>query len=222
MKNYLSSAQVADYLGITRDALNARIRAGEFTEPDVTVGDRFQGWSAETVEQFRRQAEGDGIGGDTDATAELVTTIRQVAEYVRSYGDSATDPAIGIHRTVPLALHLIAARLENEIRTIAVWDKTTARRHHPDPGSDPTIYEVTQLPLPFGSVASMIYPANTDNITRAAQLRLVADITGSVMAQMRDALWTPVARHMMAALGAERDKILSYADALDAEATATS
>ena len=221
MKNSLSSAQVADYLGMTRDALNAKIRAGEFAEPDVIIGDRFQGWSADTVERIRQHNEGGKILCAPDAAAELVTTIRQIAEYVRSYGDSATDPVAGIHRTVPLTLQLIATRLENEVRTLVVWDNTTARKVLATDDSDLTIYEVTQIPLAFGSAPSIICPARTDNITRSAQLRIAADIATSVMAQMPDAMETPVTRQMMAALGAERDKIVSYADALDAAATAS-
>ena len=61
MQEYQSSTQVADELGISRDALNSEIRAGRFIAPDAVVGGRFQGWSRETVEQIRRDREGGNV-----------------------------------------------------------------------------------------------------------------------------------------------------------------
>lgn len=214
VKNYLSTGQVADHLGISRDALNAKIRAGDFAEPDVMIGDRFQGWSAETVELIRQQAEGNRILCAPDAASELVTTIRQAAEYVRAYGDSSTDPVSGIRQHVPAALHMIAARLENEVRRIVAWDHTAARSIIKLCDHDPAIYEVTPLPCTFGVVPIIIPPADTDDQTRSGQLRLAADLLGSVIMQMPEAMQSQPTRTAMAALGIQRDKIIEHADGL--------
>lgn len=217
MKTYLSSAQVADQLGVSRDALNAKIRSGEFVDPDVIIGDRFQGWSAETVERVRREAVDNHILCVPDGAAELVTSIRQVAEYLRGYGNSATDPAKGIHRLVPAALHAIAARMENEVRMLIVSDHTLGRRVGAIIDSEPELHDETEVPLPFGTVPSIISPVSTDNATRAAMLRECANRLSAVMIQMAGVLNTAVARQAKGALGAEYDKILAYAAELDAE-----
>jgi len=57
-ERYLSMTEVAQRLGITKDALaNYKL-----PEPDVIVG-RARGWHAETIDKWNAQRPGRGVGG---------------------------------------------------------------------------------------------------------------------------------------------------------------
>lgn len=112
----MSSAQVAEYLGITRDALHARIRARDFIAPDALIGERFQGWRATSVEKYRQQQEGIGFHCDTQGLIAVIEEIRTIAERIRTYGrqlDAAADEAF---LAVPTNLYVVSARLESSLR----------------------------------------------------------------------------------------------------------
>lgn len=122
----MSTAQAAEYLGITRDALHARIRVGEFEPPDVLIGDRFQGWSPETVEKFRQKQAGIGYFYDTQGLVTVITQIRTTAERIRTYGNHLGVAADGFTWTVPENLHVVAARLESSLRGRLALDAENA------------------------------------------------------------------------------------------------
>lgn len=217
---YLSSAQAADYLGISRDALNGKIRAGTFPDPDVIIGDRFQGWSPDTVERVRQELKGNRILCNANGAAEQITALRVIAEHVRAYGDHASDPADGVHHTVPAALLVIAARLENEVRKFLVIDRKCARSMARG-NTDPALNEITPLPMSFTTVDSVVPPADTDNLARSVRLWQAAEELALIIARIPEVLITRGTRLAISDLGAERDKITAYADRLQlAAATA--
>lgn len=218
MKRYLSSAQVADYLGKSRDALNALIRSGDFVAPDAVIGDRFQGWSTETVELARQEMEGgNNVLCNAYGAAELITAIRADAELVRAYGGRGDDAQSGIVLTVPATLHVLAARLENEVRSIIVASQVytraaAVRLGHP---AEANHLVQTSIPMDFTSLDSVLAPADTDDLLRATNLRLVATSLTDIIAALPSELQSPVTRQVMAALAVERDKILDHARVLD-------
>lgn len=195
---------------MSRDALNAKIRSGLFTPPDVIVGDRFQGWAPSTVEAYRQQQENTVFLLVPAAAAALVTTIRQAAELVRAYGNGH-DPAAGIHRTTPTALHTIAARLEDAIRTITAHDNATGQQAANNVNADPKPEHAQSVSIPFAAVDSIIPAADTDDATRCVQLRTAVDMLTSVITGMPEVMKSAGSRAAIQALTAERDKIISHA-----------
>ncbi|MUL61188.1 hypothetical protein B5P44_01140 [Mycobacterium sp. CBMA 213] len=216
MKRYLSSAQVATYLGKSRDALNALIRSGNFVEPDVIVGDRFQGWSIETVEQARLEMSGDNVLCNTHGATKLITAIRAAAELVRAYGGDSENTSAGIILTVPARLHVLAARLENEVRSITATTQALSRavaaNQQPD---DPALYEQKAITMGFTSFDTVLAPADADDLLRATNLRLVAVSLTDIIVSIPSELQSPITRQVTTALGIERDKIVTHAELLD-------
>jgi hypothetical protein len=51
MQRYMSGGQISEYLEISINAVNSRIRAGTFPLPDVIIGHRYQGWTRETIDE---------------------------------------------------------------------------------------------------------------------------------------------------------------------------
>lgn len=214
MRDYLSSTQVADELGISRDALNSEIRAGGFVSPDVVVGGRFQGWSRETVEQVRQDREGGNvIRCDIAGVRYLITEVREAAETVRAYGFSPDKAVSDVYVQIPRTLLILVARMESEMRRLIVWDHTCARSIA---GSDdPRHHEETPVEFAMDPVHSLVSPLGTDPQMRSYRLRNAAAQLGAVVTRMPDALKSAEARAVMRALGAERDKITDYADELE-------
>lgn len=69
----------------------------------------------------------------------------------------------------------------------------------------------TSIPMDFTSLDSVLAPADTDDLLRATNLRLVA----TSLTALPSELPSPVTRQVMAALAVERDKILDHARVLD-------
>lgn len=223
MKRYLSSAQAADYLGMTRDALNARIRAGDFVEPDVLIGDRFQGWSSDTIELARqKEKNGTALRCDRSKAPLVITTIRQVAELVRAYGDTPPSDTgrSRINASVPATLHLLAARLENELRAMTNWDRDAERSVEllRVDGAlqklNPEFLTETPVPIDFGQVHCVIRPVNTDAATAAERLTAAAHKLDDIIGELPAVLVSPGTRLVMQALGVERDKINAHVEQL--------
>lgn len=130
MEHFLSTGQAAEYLEITVDTLNSRIRAGNFPEPDALIGNRYQGWRQTTIERVR-QLQRNQIRHFRIDTAQLVksiNTIRQVAEQTRA-AILATKHLATTGGIDPAAeLLLTAARLENLLRAILCEDRLAAER----------------------------------------------------------------------------------------------
>lgn len=225
MKRYLSTAQVADYLGVTRDALNARIRTGDFVEPDVLIGDRFQGWSTDTVEVARQKEKNGGtLRCDRVQAPLVITTIRQVAELVRAYGATpySADGRPRIDASVPATLHVLAARLENELRAMTGWDYDAERSVELLRVDgvlnklNPEFLTETTVLIEFGQVHCLIRPVNTDAAAAADRLTLAAHKLDDLIGALPAVLVSPGTRLVMQALGAERDKINDHVQQLRA------
>ena len=52
MHRYMSAGQISEYPEIPINTVNSCIRAGDFTPPDVIIGDRYQGWARETIDEW--------------------------------------------------------------------------------------------------------------------------------------------------------------------------
>ncbi len=214
MQEYLSSTQVADELGISRDALNSEIRAGRFFAPDAVVGGRFQGWSRETVEQIRRDREGGNvIRCDVAGVRYLIAEVREAAEMVRAYGFSPENPVSDVYVQIPRNLLILVARMESEMRRLIVLDHTYARII--TGSDDPRHHEETPIEFEVDPVNSLVFPLGTDPQMRSYRLRDAAQQLGAVVTRMPDVLKSAEARAVMRALGAERDKMTDYADELE-------
>lgn len=210
----MSSTQVADELGISRDALNSEIRAGGFVAPDVVVGGRFQGWSFETVEQIRQHREGGNvIRCDIAGVRYLITEVREAAETVRAYGFSPGNPVSEVYVQIPRTLLILVARMESEMRRLIVLDHTAARTF--TGSDDPRDHEETPIEFEVDPVNSLVFPLGTDPQICSYRLRSAAQQLGAVVTRMPDVLKSAEARAVMRALGAERDKITDYAADLE-------
>jgi predicted DNA-binding transcriptional regulator AlpA len=60
MQPYMSAGQISEYLEISINTVNSRIRAGDFPLPDVIIGDRYQGWARETIDEWHSCESGGG------------------------------------------------------------------------------------------------------------------------------------------------------------------
>ncbi|AOS94823.1 hypothetical protein AN480_27435 (plasmid) [Mycobacterium intracellulare subsp. chimaera] len=119
MEHFLSTGQAAEYLEITVDTLNSRIRAGNFPKPDALIGNRYQGWRQTTIERVRQLQRNQVRHLDIDTTqlVKSINTIRQVAEQTRAAAILATKHLATTGGIDPAAeLLLTAARLENLLR----------------------------------------------------------------------------------------------------------
>lgn len=117
--HFLSTGQAAEYLEITVDTLNSRIRAGNFPKPDALIGNRYQGWRQTTIERVRQLQRNQVRHLDIDTTqlVKSINTIRQVAEQTRAAAILATKHLATTGGIDPAAeLLLTAARLENLLR----------------------------------------------------------------------------------------------------------
>ncbi|WP_142304887.1 helix-turn-helix transcriptional regulator [Mycobacterium avium] len=140
MEHFLSTGQAAEYLEITIDTLNSRIRAGNFPKPDALVGNRYQGWRQTTIERVkqldRNQVRHFHI--DTAQLVKSINTIRQVAEQTRA-AMLSTKHVAAAGRIDPVAELLVtAARLENLLRAILAGerlgeDRVWQRKSRPTP-----------------------------------------------------------------------------------------
>jgi predicted DNA-binding transcriptional regulator AlpA len=52
MQRSLSAGQISEYLEISIDTVSSRIRAGNFPLPDVIIGNHYQGWAPETIDEW--------------------------------------------------------------------------------------------------------------------------------------------------------------------------
>jgi predicted DNA-binding transcriptional regulator AlpA len=60
MQRSLSAGQISEYLEISIDTVSSRIRAGNFPLPDVIIGNHYQGWAPETIDEWHSCERGGG------------------------------------------------------------------------------------------------------------------------------------------------------------------
>ncbi len=95
--------------------------------PDaVTAAVAVAGWPGIVLPR-RRISGVNNVLCNAYGAAELITAIRADAELVRVYGGRGDDAQSGIVLTVPATLHVLAARLENEVRSIVVASQVYTR-----------------------------------------------------------------------------------------------
>ncbi|MEN4464193.1 hypothetical protein VXE65_19320 [Mycolicibacterium conceptionense] len=211
---YLSTQQTADYLGITRDALNHLIRSNDFIEPDVVLGEKgIQGWAPARVEQVYQQRAGVSMHCDTDAALELITEVKQVAEQLRGYvGRRGRGRRI---MAVPTELYVVAARMESDIRNILVTDATSAANlasvKGPVPGPPQTITTTTQ------PVITAIVPADFPDSDRRQQISDAMVRLDRVIRKLPAVYASSGGRLAGRALASLREDIARYIDDLDAD-----
>ncbi|WP_033712472.1 AlpA family transcriptional regulator [Mycobacterium sp. MAC_011194_8550] len=220
MRHYMSTAQVAEYLGITRDVLHARIRAREFKAPDVVIGDRFQGWSPETVEKYRQEQDGFGYSYDPEGLTIVITQIRTIAERVRAYSSQLDGAPDGFAWTVPQNLHVIAARLESDFRGRLLLDSRNAahlssvdvevahawgleRTAEP---SDAEGQSVRRIELALGQVESYM-AADLSQHERMAELRAASDGLAAVIERLPKVFDNPTGRLSARAIAVEKSVV---------------
>jgi len=220
MRHYMSSGQVAEYLGITRDVLHARIRAREFKAPDVVIGDRFQGWSPETVEKYRQEQGGDGYDCDTEGLIAVIRQIRTIAERVRTFGQGLNVPVSdGFSWVVAENLHVVAARLESALRSWLVLEQVNVailRRvdglvgaaWRGDPAESEDAAEAAPMPIvvSIGAVDSQ-FVVDAPEKQRAAELLIASNELSSVVARLPKVLDNPVSRLSARAIAVEKSAI---------------
>jgi hypothetical protein len=216
---YLHSAQAANYLGIERGELDEKIWKGEFIKPDTVTANKRKLWSLSRLELVHQEMHpGPAVIRNADEAAALITRIRRVAELVRAYGEYRDDEnrVSGIHATVPAELHVIAARLENEVRSL-LYDEhmsTHAAKNASGTSNVSTNTESgpswTPLTITFGTVDSLMPPAGMDVYARVVNLADAQNQLDDIIVALPTALTSPGTRLAMLALGAERDNIRDH------------
>ncbi len=192
MQHFLSSSQVAERLGLTRDALNAKIRTDAFVEPDVVVGGRYQGWAEETVDEFIESDGGNRVGIDAPKIFAVITSIRHTAEQVRTFGrrprSEGRDYA---YVSIPSDLHMIAGRLEGEARG---WlaEFNYHNTYFDESTCDAT--DITEVPVELDPVLTLVGPPCLPRDIRERELRRAADRLVSAAGEIRLALITKSSR----------------------------
>lgn len=124
MTHFLSTGQAADYLDISVDTLNSRIRAGDFPPPDAIIGDRYQGWTRTTIDRWYAKDSQTLYCSPTQVT-EVINRIRHIAEDIRGHGHLKGSP--GIAAQVPRELYALTGLIESELRRIVTWDHACAK-----------------------------------------------------------------------------------------------
>lgn len=209
MQHYLSSTQVAERLGLSRDALNARIRANDFVEPDVMVG-RYQGWSEETIQQVEAEG-GNGVRIDSEKLFGVVTSLRRAAERVRAFGH-VPEAAGDVHISIPSDLHVLAGRLEAETRSwLAVRDYIG--KSFSQVGGD-IAAGVTRIDVEFEPVPTIVDSPGLPADVRALELHAAADDLLSAAGEIRLALVVKSSRHYQEALLKKAAQIHDFAEKL--------
>lgn len=207
---FLSTGQVAEYLGMSRDALMHQIRSGDFLEPDVVVGDRgIQGWSAERVEEFSQDLLGQGQFDEVEAVA-LINEVRAVAEVVRGYGDCH---GLGLD-AVPTALLVTAAEMESDIRSRISSDVHSRRTQMEEAfgcGDDDPVL----LPIQVDAPQVISAPISVTPATCVAELAAAARRLGEVTRTLPKVHATAAGRRARAALSARRAEIAERVAALE-------
>lgn len=110
---------LAQYLGLAPEQLHTLLLTEKFGrfDPDHV-------WSIEDAERMYQELEDSAATYELDAAAALITEVRQIAEVVRAYGDAPYGrPCEGINASVPMELHVIAAKLETALRGILVVEQ---------------------------------------------------------------------------------------------------
>lgn len=186
MDRYLSTSQVAQRLGWTVNALNARIRAADnsedsefppFPPPDVVIGDRYQGWKDSTIDAYEREMDRSVRVRPSEA-APIINALRACAEVIRTYGSPPLSSAEGIGKDIADVLHQYAAVLESMVRGVALTDFNFYKVV--EAPAEPVAEHLTLDVLPVAT--PLIYPAPSADEC-AAQLRsAAANITNQVAA----------------------------------------
>lgn len=209
MKHYLSSTQVAEHLGMTRDALNGMIRADAFISPDVTIGGRFQGWSIEAIEKWAESSDRQ-IQIDTDKLFGIVTSIRRAAERIRAFSRSPE----GVDHTsviVPSDLHVLAARLEAETRSwLEVFDYSN-RRFIPVTDATKNVHEIS---VELASVPTLVCSPGVPPDIRRLELHFAADELAKAAGEIHLALTVKSSRNYQDSLMKKATQIHEFADEL--------
>lgn len=216
---YLHSVQAASYLGIERGELDRKIWNGEFIKPDTITANKRKLWSLSSLELVHQEMRpGPATVRNADEAAALITRIRRVAELVRAYGEYRDNEnrVSGIYATVPAALHAIAARLENELRSLLydehmsthpVKNASGASDVSTDTKSGPSW---TPLTITFGAVDSLMPTADMDHYAKLVNLTDARNQLDDIIVALPKALVSPGARLAMLALGEESANISDH------------
>lgn len=195
MKRFLSSSQVADELGMTRDALNAKIRADAFIAPDVVIGDRFQGWDPSAVAGLIIEHN----PPDAEQLAAIHSELRRIAEHVRTYSGYASAGRSTFER-VPRALYELAGTAETMLREVLV------RRHAGDTQSA----EPQRITVPLHYPPSLVLRSPPTERTCATELQRACAWIDELITRTTDGLPLGLSRRMCHKLARQRDAILVY------------
>lgn len=211
---------MADELGVTRDVVNAEIKAGRFAPADVVVGDRFQGWSRETVDLIVQDRGAGVILCDAGGVHEVMLQLRGAAEVVRAYGYSRGNADRSLYVAIPRGLLMQAARLDSEMRRVTVLDHTMARVIH-NTANDENALRVDEETVPFeaAAVAGVLTPVSVTDDVRARRLRDAAATIAAMVVALPECLKSDEARGVMRELGMLRDRIAEHADIFAARST---
>lgn len=212
VNSYLSTQQIADRLGITRDVLQHQIRAGDFIEPDVVIGDRgIQGWSPERVEEVRLDRLGNSINIEsTEVFAEL-NRLREAAETIRAYirHNDGSSPISNL----PHGLHMLCTATESAIRNLMIVHEQFLTKVNPDSATG----QPRRVPINGTSPDLIIADPATDDRVRIAELRAAAQILESVLKRLPTIYTSRAGRATIRKLESHCATLTSYIASLDAQ-----
>ena len=208
---YLSTQQVADRLGITRDVLQHQIRDGDFIAPDVVVGERgIQGWSPARVDEVRLERMGNSVDIDPDKVFAELNHLRAAAETLRAYirDDDRAEP---IHR-LPYDLHRLCAAIENSVRDMMTVHEEFLTQIEPERATG----QPRRMPVAYQSPDLIIPDPSTNDRLRIHQLSTAVKVLESVIQQIPTIFASKPGREALRKLQNYRSEIATYIDKLKA------
>lgn len=160
---------------------------------------------------------------DFDKATSAVTTIRVIAESIRTYGEG--PDVRGTSRTAVLAreIHALAAEAESEIRGLKAWDVTSAKiigdiwAVEPNVSDDKQI-ELTAITFDLLAVPSMSAYPRPGLATRVEKLRAAAAHLRAQASAWTDAVTTPATPQTCEELVRHASAVESLADSLTEDA----
>lgn len=204
MESYLDSTQVADHLGITVDALAARIQAGEFPRPDVIVGELHEGWARGTLDRWQAPTRHE-ICCKSGDVARIITGIRVAAEDIRGYGSRPGSPGISV--VVPRELYALTSLIESELRRLVTIDHWMATSF----GEEISEADVGRIDFDLPPAASLAIHPNLNLALGESNLRRAANELEALAGQLRSALISGPSRGFSDTLLAQADIVRAYA-----------
>jgi hypothetical protein len=203
MQSFLSHDQVADYLDVPAETLTGRIQAGDFPQPDATVG-VHPGWARATVNPWRTPA-GPNLFCDSAKVAQIITRIRIAAEDIRAHGCVPGSP--GISNFVPRDLYSLASLIESELRRLITTDHWAAKLF----GDEISEADVDRIDFDLPPAPSLAVHPNLNLALGAPNLRRAAHELEALAGELRAALISGPARDLPDRLRAQADIVRSYA-----------